>query len=271
VSSKVGYFAGTAAHSYASAQIRRQFETTLGNLGTDYLDLYFLHSSNFGPDDRYLDEAVEAMQQLRRDGMVRTLGMRAPHEFAEEWATDPSHPRATESAHFLALFERIQPDVLTVRYNLLSPLYQADETDIFAFARRHQVGILMKQVLGQGLLIGALSPASPRAFPTGDHRQTGDLFTAPARRAIQDGLAVLGQRFGQHRADLTRVAIRYALQHDPFAAVLLGFRNAGQISSNLASLGDPLSPDDIGAIQTAMSAVRDMLASSRPAVSSANH
>ncbi|MEV0537070.1 aldo/keto reductase [Kitasatospora sp. NPDC050463] len=266
ISSKVGYFAGTASHPYAAGQVRRQLLTSLSNLGTDYLDLYFLHASDFGPDDRYLDEAAETIQRLRREGLIRTVGMRAPHEFAVEWATNPTHPQAVESARFLALFERIQPDVLTARYNLLSPLYGPGETDIFSFARRHQVGLLLKQVLGQGLLIGARSPSSPLAFPAGDHRQGGSLFTRPTLRAIHDGLTSLSQRFGGSRADLTRVAVRYALQRDPDAAVLLGFRNARQIGSNLTCLGESLSSEDIGAIQLAMSSVRDMLTASRPAI-----
>jgi hypothetical protein len=53
VSSKVGYFAGTACHPYQPAQMRHRFATTLDNLGTDYLDIYHLHSSDFGPDDQY--------------------------------------------------------------------------------------------------------------------------------------------------------------------------------------------------------------------------
>ncbi|MFJ9461010.1 aldo/keto reductase [Kitasatospora sp. NPDC101447] len=268
ISSKVGYFADTAAHPYAAAQMRRQLLTSLTNLGTDYLDLYFLHSSDFGPDDQYLGEAVETVQRLRRDALVRAIGMRAPHTFAVEWATDPSHPQADESARFLKLFDRIQPDVLTVRYNLLSPLYEPGETDIFSFARQRRVGLLLKQVLGQGLLIGVHQPAAPMAFPNGDHRQGGSLFTAATRRAIHDGLAELRQRFGTSRADLARVAIRYALQRDDQAAVLLGFRNAQQIGSNLTCLGEPLSSEDIGAIQTAMSSVRAMLAPSQPITAS---
>ncbi|MGH3791420.1 MAG: aldo/keto reductase [Pseudonocardiaceae bacterium] len=61
VSSKVGYFAGTARHPYDPEQMRRQFATTLDNLGTTHLDVYFLHSSDFGPDDEYLPGAVDVL------------------------------------------------------------------------------------------------------------------------------------------------------------------------------------------------------------------
>jgi aryl-alcohol dehydrogenase-like predicted oxidoreductase len=135
ISSKVGYFAGTAAHPYRPEQMRRQFATTMDNLGTDYLDVYHLHSSDFGADEEYLAGAVTVMRELREQGMIRAVGMRAPHTFAQEWAAG-GDPRSAAITRWLHLFDQVQPDVVTVRYNLLSPLYTAQETDIFAFARR---------------------------------------------------------------------------------------------------------------------------------------
>lgn len=135
ISSKVGYFAGTSRHPYHPEQMRRQFATTLDNLGTDYLDVYHLHSSDFGENDEYLAGAVAVVRELREQGMIRAVGMRAPHTFAEEWATD-ADPRSAAITRWLHLFDQVRPDVATVRYNLLSPLYTAQETDIFAFACR---------------------------------------------------------------------------------------------------------------------------------------
>ncbi|MFP8959125.1 aldo/keto reductase [Streptomyces nanhaiensis] len=59
LSSKVGYHHCTAQHAYLPSAMRRQLETTLKNLRTDHLDIYFLHNSDLGPDDRYLGEAGE--------------------------------------------------------------------------------------------------------------------------------------------------------------------------------------------------------------------
>jgi 1-deoxyxylulose-5-phosphate synthase len=259
VSSKVGYFTGTAVHPYAAGQVKQQFLTTLSNLGTDYLDVYFLHSVDFGPDDRYLDETVATVREFRGQGLIRAVGMRAPHEFAQEWATATGHPRQAQAARFLALFNRIQPDVLTVRHNLLSPLCTTAETDIFAFARTRKVGVIMKQVLGQGLLVNAHDPASPPEFPSDDHRHGDPRFTRPALQAIRAGLVSLGRRFGASKAELTRVALQYVLHADPHAVALVGFRNAEQITSDITALGEPLTPQDIGEIQHLMSPARDML------------
>jgi len=251
VSSKVGYFAGTGPHPYHPAQIRHQFATTLRNLDTDYLDVYFLHSSDFGEGDGYLPGAVEVMHELRQEGLVRAIGTRAPHTFAEEWVAGDG-PDAAQAARFLRLFDAIRPDVVTARYNLLSPLYAGGETDIFAFARRHGVGVLIKQALGQGLLLGSHHPHMPSTFSGGDHRTTDPQFRPEVLRVLRDLMAPIRARFGDRPAELARVALRYALQHAPDAVVLVGFRNANQIHTTLTCLGDPLRPEEIDWIRAAL-------------------
>lgn len=251
VSSKVGYFAGTGPHPYRTAQIRHQLATTLANLGADYLDIYFLHSTDFGENDRYLSDTVDLMHGFREQGLIRAIGMRAPHTFAEQWASSEQPDTAT-AARFLHLFHAIRPTVVTARYNLLSPLYAANETDIFTFARRHNVGVLIKQPLGQGLLLGSYDPDAPPTFSASDHRSQDLRFDAVSLRMLRDRLAPIRARFGSAPAELARVALRYALQHASDAAVLVGFRNAAQVHTNATCLGEPLLPEEIAQIRAAL-------------------
>jgi aryl-alcohol dehydrogenase-like predicted oxidoreductase len=254
ISSKVGYFAGTAEHPYQATQLTHQFETTLRNLGTGYLDLYFLHSTDFGPHDRYLDDALNAIQSLKARGLIKAVGMRAPHDFAEQWA-DTDHPQSTPTARFLNLFHQIQPEVLTVRHNLLSPLYKPHETDIFSFARRRGIGILIKQALGQGILTGRYSPQSTLSFPAGDHRVADPTFRSPALARAHRILGRLGERFGDSPRDRIRVALQYANTADPRAVVLVGFRDRFQVAANVTALTDPLSADDLAGIRAILAGV----------------
>jgi aryl-alcohol dehydrogenase-like predicted oxidoreductase len=251
VSSKVGYFAGTGPHPYHPAQIRHQFATTLRNLGTDYLDAYFLHSSDFGEGDRYLADAVELLHGFYEQGLIRAIGMRAPHTFVEERAAGDG-PGAAEAARFLHLFGAIRPDVVTARYNLLSPLYVEGETDIFTFARHHGTGVLIKQALGQGLLLGSYHPDAPPTFSDSDHRTRDPRFDAASLRRLWDLMAPIRAQFGESSAELARVALRYALQHASEAAVLVGFRNAAQVRATVTCLGDPLHPEEIAWIRAAL-------------------
>jgi 1-deoxyxylulose-5-phosphate synthase len=260
VSSKVGYFA-SAAHPYAAEQMRRQLERTLDHLGTDYLDLYFFHSTDFGEDDQYLQRAVKQMRAFVEHGLVRAVGMRAPHTFALEWATGPTHDRRTyEAARFLHLYEEIRPDVITVRYNLLSPLYGLGETDVFDLAEARGVGVIIKQALGQGVLLGAHPPSRPRAFGHGDHRRRDPMFTPEALREVYDGLALVRERYGATVPDLARVALRYALGRAPAAPVLVGFRDAEQINATVTSLGAPLAGDEIAWLRRSLAPLRDAFA-----------
>lgn len=83
----------------------------LDNLGTDHLDIYFLHSGDFGGNDRYLAGAIDVMRELREQGMIRAIGMRAPHTFAEEWAAGLGR-RAVQTTRWLHLVRRVQPNVV---------------------------------------------------------------------------------------------------------------------------------------------------------------
>nr|WP_248782392.1 aldo/keto reductase [Saccharothrix syringae] len=251
LSSKVGYFAGTAPHPYHPRQMRHQLATTLDNLGTDHLDVYFLHSTDFGEHDHYLTGVVELMGKWREQGLIHAVGMRAPHTFAEQW-TDQNRPEAADTGRFLRLFHTIRPDVLTARYNLLSPLYGPDETDIFAFARRHRVGVLIKQALGQGLLISAHDHRAPRHFSDTDHRHNDPRFAPEALRRLVNRLAPLHALYDTSTAELVRVALRYALHHALDSIVLVGFRDPEQIHTDVTCLGDPLTDDEVAQIRAAL-------------------
>jgi aryl-alcohol dehydrogenase-like predicted oxidoreductase len=247
LSSKVGYASPTGRHPYEPAAMHHQFATTLDNLGTDHLDLYFLHSNDYGHHDQYLPGAIDTLQELRASGAIRAIGMRAPHTFAEEWVTS-TRPEAAATARWLHLFHTVQPDVLAVRYNLLSPLHTNQETDIFTFARRHQVGVLIKQALGQGQLLHP-DPPDPIVFSSNDHRSTDPAFTHENRQRVHERLTPLRARYGARAADLARVALRYVLHNHPEAPVLLGFRNAEQIRTTVTCLGEPLLPEEITEIR----------------------
>ncbi|MFI0411843.1 aldo/keto reductase [Actinomadura sp. 3N508] len=253
ISSKVGYFAGTAAHPYQRDQMRRQLDTTLTNLGTDHLDLYFLHSDDFGDNDTHLTAAVAQMNAFRDEGLIGAVGIRAPHEFAAEWAT--TGPHRAQAARFLHLFTMIRPDVMTVRYNLLSPAYADHETDIFSFARRHGVGVLIKQALAQGLLLTADHQAP--VYGSGDHRRHDPLFHPTTRAAIGHIVRRLRDQTGP--TGLQRAVLRYALDQHPDTAVLIGFRSPTQIQQTITNLGAPLTLHELTGLHAFARRARNLL------------
>ena len=255
--SKVGYFAGTAPHGYHPGHMRHQLEQSLDNLRTDYLDVYFLHHANFGPDDRYLHDAVATMRAFRAEGLIRALGMRGPHRFALDRLHTAPALRGDKIARFRALFDVVQPDVLAVRDNLLTPNDRS--AGIFVLADTENCGVLVHKPLSQGLLTGSYRSDRPRLFGAGDHRSRKRWFTPPAIDTIAAGLDQLRSLVGGDPEDLVRVALWACLVRSERAAVLVGFTSPEQVAMNLTCLWER--PDDavIAAARTIMGKVQAWL------------
>lgn len=251
VCGKTGYFAGTAPHAYDPRHMRRQLEQTLDNLGTDHLDLLSLHHNDFGPDDRYLDGAVDAIRSFQSEGTVRALGMRGPHRYAPHRLSDT--PREDKYARFRFLVDAIRPDVLAVRFNLLTP--DRPGPGIFEFAADRGLPVLVTKPLAQGLLTGKHTAAAPPDYGPGDHRSRKRWFSAPALAVLEREFAPLRKQFGDERSALVRVALRWCLSRSPNTVLLVGFTSAAQVAMNLTCLGAPLSEAELAfARETALRA-----------------
>lgn len=259
VGSKVGYLPGPDLHPYDPRQIRNQFEASLRNLGTTYLDIYSFHSGDFGPDDTYLDDAVASVRDLKNAGTVAAIGMRAPHRFAAEWAATPGHPAAGKAARFLALVDRIRPDILAVRHNYLTPA-ESGHTSVLSFARQRRIGVLLKQVVGQGLLLRPATWPGPRCYAPGDHRRDKPWFSPRAEDVLRVELAPVREHFGPTPEHLIGVALRYALQTAPASVALLGLHTAAQIRAACRALSLPsLTADELALVTKVGLRVREQL------------
>ncbi len=75
LATKFGYLQGAAGHFYDPAFMRSQLEASLRNLRTEVIDLYYLHHCDFGPNDEYLDPAIETARRFRDEGKARFLGL----------------------------------------------------------------------------------------------------------------------------------------------------------------------------------------------------
>lgn len=254
--SKVGYFRGCAPHGFDPLHMRHQLEMTLQNLNTDYLDIYFFHHLDFGPNDLYLQPAVEQMRNFKTHGLIRFIGLRGPHKFSlyrklRQDSSDGSYDR------FLQLVKRVEPDVVSVRYNMITPTYDKPETDIFGWAEQAGIGILTYKPLGQGLLLDKYDPASPPSFSLADHRSRKVWFKEKGLTVLRSRLAQIKSRFGcQTTQDLVQLAIKYCLSRSESACVVVGFRNASQIRESLSTEGY-LSQEECNYIRKVFEGVRD--------------
>lgn len=232
IATKIGHFPGTADHAYEPAHIRHQCEQSLLNLKRDYIDLYYFHHGDFGPNAERLPEAAATLDALVAEGKVRVKG---------------------QSAYSADDFERavpiVKPQVLQSWANALDDQFVRPGSRISTLMEKHGMTFVAFSPLAQGRLLDKFDPANPPAFEPGDHRRGSNAFGTEAIVALQPKLAKLKARFGDSTEALAAVALGYILAQPRVACVIPGFRNERQARCNLAAEGRPLSKDDLQFIQ----------------------
>ncbi|MED7948788.1 aldo/keto reductase [Streptomyces sp. BE20] len=194
-------FAVPATHTrrwdFTADGIRRSLEESLTRLGVDRVDTVYLHD----PDDHLdqaLGEAYPALERLRTEGLVGSIGAGMNH-------CEP-----------LARFVRdTDVDVVLIagRYTLLD---QTALQELLPAALEHDISVVIGGVFNSGLL------ADPHPDATFDYT------TAPApqvERALR-----MQEVCARHGVPLRAAAVRFALAHPAVASVLVGARTADEIT-----------------------------------------
>src|SRR5262249_20267306 len=112
-------------------------ERSLRRLGTDRIDLYYLHHADLGAP---MDETFEALDHLVRTGKILYVGV----SNFEAWQLGLAMAPIAERG--LARMAAVQP-----RYNLLHRPY---ERDLLPLAKAAGMGVMPYNPLGAGMLAG---------------------------------------------------------------------------------------------------------------------
>jgi aryl-alcohol dehydrogenase-like predicted oxidoreductase len=235
IASKVGHFPGTAEHAYDPLHIRHQCEQSLKNLKRDYIDLYYLHHGDFGPDAKYLAGTADALDRLQKEGKIRHKGQSAYSEADFERAVPVVKPVVLQSwahamdDHFVRPGARLQK--LMDQYNLA----------FVAFSP-----------LAQGLLLDKFDPNKPPQFDDGDHRKGNKSFGTDELLKLKPKLQKLKSRLGSTTEDLAGMALNYLLAMPRVCCVIPGFRNERQAKCNLSGVSKQMSAEDVKFVQQAL-------------------
>jgi aryl-alcohol dehydrogenase-like predicted oxidoreductase len=232
IATKMGHYRGTAEHAYDPLHIRHQCEQSLKNLGRDYLDIYYFHHGDYGPNGEYLPGAVEAMNKLVEEGKVRLKGQ-----------------SAYNAAHFVAAVPVLEPTVLQSWAHALDPQFIKPGSPVGNLLAARKMSFVAFSPLKQGLLLDKFDPENPPQFDEGDNRRGNEGFESENLRDLRTKLARIKERFGHEIEDLSAVAQRYVLNHPNVACVIPGFRNERQVACNLAAVNRELSPEDMAFIE----------------------
>lgn len=181
--------------------VRRSIDASLERLGTDRLDIAFVHD----PDDHYeqaLATAFPALAELRDEGVVDAIGS------------------GMNQSRMLAEFvRRVDLDVIMLagRYSVLD--HDALD-DVLPACVGNGVQVVAVGIFNSGLL----ATDRPRPGATFDYSPAATELVARAN-AIADVCEA-------HGVTLPAVALRFPLAHPAVAGVAVGCRDAAQVRRN---------------------------------------
>ncbi|MGM0576162.1 MAG: aldo/keto reductase [Myxococcota bacterium] len=224
LATKTGYDPGPFEHPYHPEQARRQIEGSLRRLRVETIDVYYLHHCDFGPGDRYLDDALAVVHEARDAGKIRFVGL-------SDW--DPVKLRR--------LAERVDPDVVQPHRNVSQDRWAS--SGLQAWAEDRDAGVAFFSPIRHGLLLGKYD--RPTEFPEGDFRANDPAFRdADALGRLREHRARLAERFADRPEPVLEGLLGALLEDAPTACVLLGQRNPRQVESAARVAAEPVSPED---------------------------
>ena len=220
--------------SAAPDAVKQQCEESLSRLGTDYIDLYYLHKPN--PDTPIAD-TLGALDDLVQAGTVREIACSnlSPDQLRE------ADKAAAGGARFVAL------------QNEYSLLHRAPENGTLAACRDLGLAFVPYFPLKSGLLTGKYRKGD--AVPEGSRLggKEGSYFEDYRDKVLTvENLDLVEQLidFAEQRGHtILDLAFSWLLAQDPVASVIAGATKPEQVRANAAAAGWPLTDDDLAKVE----------------------
>jgi aryl-alcohol dehydrogenase-like predicted oxidoreductase len=218
--------------------IHRALEASLRRLGTDYVDLYWLHLWDMTTP---LEEVAETLDSLVQRGLVRYVGLsNVPAWYAARYQTLAERDRTARVA------------ALQLEYSLVE---RSIEREYFPMARELGIGITPWGPLASGFLSGKYRREGSDVEGTGrlnvlKGNPVFDKFTDKNFRVL-DVLDGVAKELGRPPAE---VALAWVVGRREVTSTLIGATKLAQLESNLRALELEI-PSELSARLDAVSAL----------------
>jgi len=218
----------------------RSVEDSLRRLGTDYIDLLYLHAWD---STTPVEEVLRGMDDLVRSGKVVYVGI------SDTPAWQVSRMQAIADLRGWSPLIALQ-----IEYNLVE---RTVERDLIPMAAELGLGVVPWSPLASGVLTGKYSRADVDAdtgsAPTGTRRDIAANNGALTVRAL-DIADVVKKVAAELGTTPSRVALAWTLRNPAVTAPILGVRTLAQLEDNLGALDIRFGDDQVAALE-AVSAV----------------
>jgi aryl-alcohol dehydrogenase (NADP+) len=207
--------------------IMAAIDASLARLGTDYVDLYYIHRDF---ESIPLEETVQAMADLIRAGKVRYFGI--------------SNYRGWRTAEIVNACIRLgvpKPVASQPYYNLLN---RQPENEILPACAHHGLGVVPYSPIARGVLTGKYAPgAEPDPASRAGRKDRRMMETEFRAESLE-----IAQKIKAHAArkgvSAAHFAINWVLGNRIVTSVIGGPRTLEQWNDYLAAIGKPFDAED---------------------------
>jgi aryl-alcohol dehydrogenase-like predicted oxidoreductase len=237
ISTKATFRLGEGPNDVGSSRhhLTRSVENSLRRLGTDYIDLYYLHAFDALTP---IEETLRTLDDLIRAGKIRYIGCSnfSGWHLMKSLAVSEKYGLTRHVAH-------------QAYYSLIGRSF---EWELMPLGLDQKVGTVVWSPLGWARLTGKIRRGQP---PPEASRLRSTLATDLGPRVddeylyrVVDAIDVIAAETGK---TVPQIAINWLLQRPTVASVVIGARTEEHLRQNLGALGWSLSTEQIAKLDAA--------------------
>jgi aryl-alcohol dehydrogenase-like predicted oxidoreductase len=229
LATKVGNVMTKAPHDGGLSRrwVMQACDDSLKRLGTDYIDIYYLHKDD---PNTPIDETIDAIGDLIRAGKIRYLGI----SNYRGW-------RIAELVNTCAELGVAPPVVCQPYYNAMNRM---PEVEILPACDYYGIGVVPYSPLARGVLTGKYAPGA--AAPA--ESRVGRKDQRMMETEFRDESIVMAQTIKAHAEKKgltsTQFALAWLLRNQIISSVIAGPRTFEQWTDYLSAVGRELDDED---------------------------
>ncbi len=223
ITSKFSFRSGPGVNQLGSSRLHmiREVEQSLKRLGTDRIDLYFIHSY-----DPFTDpgEVLRGMDDLVRSGKILYIGV-------SNWA-------AWQIMKALGISEQYGMNRIACIQPMYNLVKRQAEVELFPMARSENLGVITYSPLGGGLL--ARKRKREGAPQTGRFAEIPIYSDRYDRQDIYDGASAFIYLAESRGVSPATMGVAWVVANPAVTAPIIGGRNTEQLKASLAAADYPM-------------------------------
>lgn len=223
ISSKVGIPTNNNDRPLSRDSLRHSIDTTLKNLGTDYVDIYLIHRFDYNTP---IEETLEELNAIVAAGKVRTIGASSMY--------------AWQFSKLLFLSDKCKyqrPSMMQLQYSLV---YREEEREMIPLCASEAVNVVSWAPLARGFL--ARNPKANITLRMADDRVTPALHNTIADVCIRE---VISEIATERQVPPATIALSWVLQNPLITSAVIGASNANQVGEADLAISTILSDDEV--------------------------